>query len=175
LFLVEADHLSSPHRDNRPSDEIRVLGHERDGFGLCGWSCAQFSCAIRRRPSVEEAADVGIADQRLQLRLAQRGFAEVTFLQLCTQAQQETSCLTTGRSGGLVIEDDRLLGHGHFPSVSKLPRALGRRCSLTHLHCDYLTTRTGTGAFRSTSLPVSPSVTGLKPLRPRDPMTIRSH
>jgi hypothetical protein len=175
LLLVEADHLRSPHCDNRPSDEIRVLGHQRDGFSLCGWSCTQFSFAIRWRPSVEEAGDLGIADQCLQLLRAQGGLAEVTFLQLCTQAQQETSCLTTGSSGGLVIEDNCLLGHCHLPFVSKLPRALGRRWSPTHLDCDYLTTRTGTGDFRSTSLPVSPCVTGLKPLSPRDPMMIRSH
>ena len=92
----------------------------------------------------------GIADQRLQLRRAQRSLAKVTILQLRTQAQQETSCLATGRSGGLVIEDDRLLGHCHLPFVSKFPRAHGRRCSATHLHCGDLTTRTGTGAFRST-------------------------
>ena len=111
-----------------PPDEIRVLDHQLDRLGLGGWLRFQISLPIQRRPSIEKSAKVGIADQRLQLLCAQGGLAEVTFLQLCTQAQQETSCLTTGGSGGLVIENDWLLCHRCLPFVCNLPCA--RRSAL---------------------------------------------
>jgi hypothetical protein len=45
----------------------------------------------------------------------------------------------------------------------------------TYLSLDYFTTTTGITAFSTTSFPVSPSVTRLTPLIPRDPMMTRSH
>ena len=155
------------------------MRHEANGLGLRGRLISEAMPTIGGRASVEECRDLGAADERLKLGFAQRFFPEVALLELGSQISQETSCFAAGRSGGFVIEDDRLLGH-NFPLAPRasheLPdarRLIGGQHS--QLVSDHFTTITGTAAFKTTSLPVSPRVTRPSPWRPREPMMIRSH
>jgi hypothetical protein len=141
---------------DRALDEIGIPGHKLDSLCLGRRLALEAMLPIGGRARIEKFGYVSTADQCLELGFAQRLFTEIALPQLASEVSQETSCFATCRSGGFVVKDDRLLGHR--PPLLR-----------------YFTTITGTGAFRTTSLPVSPMVTRRAPLSPREPMRIRSH
>ena len=100
--FVKTCELLFAFNDDRTLEQVRIFQHQFDGL-IFGWRLLlHVLFSIERCACVQERLDRVVADDLAQLFLRERIFPVLALFKIDLLCLQETSCFSTGGSGGLV-------------------------------------------------------------------------
>ena len=102
--LVKPDQELGAAQEQGPANEMGLPGQKLQGFGTSGWVLCHLTLAVKFVACIEKLLVISIADQLIKFAFGEALFVEITRSEIESKFVQETSCLATGGSRGLLIE-----------------------------------------------------------------------
>ena len=103
LFRIEAQQDLFALYQDRPLDEIGILGHEGNSLGTRRWRLLHLLLAIQLVARIEKRLVIAIADERIQFLLAQAAI-EIDLFEGRSGFAKKTLRVAAGGSSGLEVK-----------------------------------------------------------------------